>query len=168
MMTVDLSGLERFIQKVKSLENAHERVLKQVEEIAVDELKKSYSSIHGVSVSAERKSKNIICIYAETSDGKISFIEFGTGFYAKGTYMGELPKKTITFQTKNGIESTAGWEYYYWENQPNPNTKREKNGVKGWYMANGVFSTGRPAGNIFYFACLEIRRRITQEVRLFD
>lgn len=86
-----------------------------------------------VDVTVEQTDKDHCAIVA--SGDQVSFMEYGTGFYAKGTYEGVLPKQPIVFE----YGMTNGWEYYY----PSP-FKLSILGVKGW-IHDGDFYSGHPA-----------------------
>ena len=90
----------------------------------------------------------------------IAFDEFGTGFYAKGSYPGKLPTQRITFTSAKRKRSTNGCEYYY----DNPQTKGTHGGIKGWMTPNGVFHIGQTANATMYNACKKIIARVKSEV----
>lgn len=86
----------------------------------------------------------------------IAFHEFGTGIYAQGSYpdSSKLPTQTLTFESpKNKQQTTQGWEYYY----NNPDTKRTIGGKAGWFVGNGVFTTGNIAGAEIYYTAKALR-----------
>ena len=86
----------------------------------------------------------------------IAFHEFGTGIYAQGSYPdnSKLPKQTLTFESPKGKQQTTqGWEYYY----NNPDTKKSIGGKAGWFMGNGVFTTGNMADAKIYYTAKSLR-----------
>lgn len=162
--SVDLSGLNNFVSKLEKAHSTYDpkkigNYKENVEKIALDEISNSYAEL-GISakkVNIDEKTSKIVV----KSKG-IGFDEFGTGFYAQGTYEGKLPTQTLVFKSAGKTRATSGWKYYY----PNDDTKREKNGLKGWYVPprtgfpNGSFHTGKIASNRFYRSCKRIRERI--------
>ena len=166
-MSVDLSGLRRFNESLNGIKS-NIRVsqknpkIKRIIDISVDEIKKAYSGVLSVSVIVEKK-ENGFTIYAKDNHGEnpiIAFDEFGTGFYAKGSYPGKLPTQRISFVSANKKRSTNGWVYYY----DNPKTKVTHGGIKGWMTPNGVFHIGKPANATMYRACKKIIARVRSEV----
>ncbi len=161
MNNIDKTGLNNFYNKLKNYNTRTKKLQKQTIDSIVDTaesiIKRAYAGTN-VSVITERND-NTVTIYAKEKG--IAFDEFGTGFYAKGTYEGELPKETLTFSSAKKQHSTHGWEYYY----PNSDTKRTMYGKKGWfippnpYFPNGSFHTGKIASNRFYRSCKKIKER---------
>lgn len=153
-MSVDISGLLNF---KKSL-NKRKDVLKQGLEdivgdiVATKGLGIAYDNYFGFSNHFHHN--NIIVDKESLGDGKfkvfaqdlrdkpqIAYHEFGTGYYAKGMYQGNLPTQTLTFISGGIPQSTNGWVYYY----PNENTKTIHNGVYGWWyrvLGQSHFSSG--------------------------
>lgn len=161
MNNIDKTGLNNFCNKLKNYNNKTKNLQKQTIDSIVDTaesiIKSAYAGTN-VSVITERNDNTAI-IYAK--DKAIAFDEFGTGFYAKGTYEGELPKETLTFSSARKQHSTSGWEYYY----PNFDTKRIRDGKIGWFIPprpnfpHGTFHTGKIASNRFYRSCKKIKER---------
>ena len=169
-MSVDLSGLksfERTLNDIKSNIRVSKKnpKFKRVIDIAVEELKKAYTG----------KNVNIIVvdhefgftIFAKDKNSKnptIAYDEFGTGFYAKGSYPGELPKERITFESVGYKQTTQGWEYYYtWRGPKNKNPKKTHGGIKGWVTKDGTFHIGYNANATMYKACKRIVTRLRSE-----
>lgn len=161
MNNIDTTGLNNFYSKLKDYNNKTKKMQKQTVDSIVDGAEKIIKSAYAgtnVSVFTERNDNGAI-IYAK--DEGIAFDEFGTGFYAKGTYEGELPKETLTFSSAKKQHSTNGWEYYY----PNADTKKERYGRKGWFIPprtgfpKGSFHIGKAASNRFYRSCKKIKER---------
>lgn len=168
-MSVDVSGLERFNNVLKqqkanfknSMENPK---LNKIIDIAKEEISRAYSGKININIIVEPK-KNGFTIYVKdknTINPKIAFDEFGTGFYAKGSYPGKLPPSTlkISFTSAKKKRSTNGWEYYY----PNPDTKREYGRIKGWFTPNGTFHIGQNANATMYNAIKKIVYRMRSEL----
>lgn len=160
---IDLRDLKRFKASLKQMvvNNTSEKKnskLDYVGTIAYDVLNRRYSTTE-FSVDKPVTEKGKCVIYAR-GEG-IAFDEFGTGFYAKGSYKGELPTQTLTFVSADYVQTTDGWEYYYtWQGDPKKNPKREYEGVKGWFTkkeGSPYFHTGNSASNRFYDAVVEIK-----------
>ena len=161
-MATNLNGLAIFSSKLKQAKKTAKNVRKtpfilEKVEIAENEIKSAYSGKKGIVVEREENDEGFT-IYAKDKNRKpkIAFEEFGTGFYANGSYPGDLPKITLTFQVKGKIHSTRGWEYYY----PNKDTKREVGRVKGWFTKNGTFHIGQSAQSTMYKACKRAIRKM--------
>jgi len=176
-MGVNLSGLEHFkntLADVKRNISSSKKnpKIKRIIDISMDEIKKAYS---GKKVSViVKKSENGFTIYVKDTQAKptIAFDEFGTGFYAKGSYPGKLPTQTITFEVgKIGHRrtmSTKGWEYYY--GNPYDTSVKQKSpakvihgGVYGWMTPNGLFHVGQMPSKRMYNACKRIKERLRSE-----
>lgn len=161
-MAIDLSGLEHFQDSLKKTSKSIKKPLKndfmlEKVELAENEIKNAYTGQKGIVVVKEQ-TENGFTIFAKDTNRKprIAFDEFGTGYYAKGSYPGELPKQRLTFQVKGKIYSTMGWEYYY----DNKETKRQIGGLKGWVTKNGTFHIGQDANATMYKACKRIIRKM--------
>ena len=165
-MSVDLSGLKRFNEVLsKAKENVKPNKknpkIRRVIDIALEELNKAYSG-KNVKIVVEN-SKTGFVIYVKdrsTRNPMIAFDEFGTGFYAKGSYPGQLPTQRITFTSAKKKRSTNGWEYYY----DNPDTKVIHGGIYGWHTPNGTFHIGNNANATMYHACKKIIARVRSEL----
>lgn len=173
---IDLNGLMRFKKTLKRMASningeAQKSKLEQISNVAYDVLKIKYSLTDFV---VEKELSNNKCtIYAKGED--IAFDEFGTGFYADGTYKGKTPQIPLIFESAGYIQSVPKWTYYYdWIGPENKNPKRTlKDGTKGWFTTNPntphwkdggkTFITGEPASNRFYDAVVEIKEKIKEE-----
>lgn len=165
-MSVDLSGLRRFNEvlndfKTNSKVSKKNPKIKRIIDIALEELNKAYSG-KNVKIIVEN-SQTGFTIYAKdksTRNPLIAFDEFGTGFYAKGSYPGKLPTQKITFTSAKKKRSTNGWVYYY----DNPDTKVIHGGVYGWMTPNGLFHIGQMPNATMYHACKRIIARVRSEL----
>lgn len=168
-MGVDISGLEHFKSALKSAranvkpKEENPKIAKIIN-IAKEEFSKAYEGKIKVDIIV-KENKNGFTIYVKDMNSrnpKIAFDEFGTGFYAKGTYPGKLPPKSlkITFTSAKKTRFTYGWDYYY----PNEDTKREIGRVKGWFTPNGTFHIGQDANATMYKACKRVIARIRSEL----
>ena len=166
-MSVDISQLSRFndtLQAIrKDVKNPNKNAkISRIIDIAVEEITKAYAGVVNVSVIVE-KYEGGFTVYAKdksTRNPIIAFNEFGTGYYAKGTYPGKLPTQKITFTSAKKKRSTDGWVYYY----DNPDTKVIHGGIKGWMTPNGIFHTGQVANSTMYKACKKIIKRVRSEM----
>ena len=169
---VDISGLERFKASLKQARqnvkpNKKNPKIDRIIDIAREEFTKAYENKFKVEVIVkENKSGYTIYVKDRTSKNPnkispiIAFDEFGTGFYANGTYPGKLPTQRITFTSAGKKRSTNGWDYYY----DNEDTKKEIGRVKGWFTPNGVFHIGQNANATMYRACKRVISRIRSEL----
>ena len=166
-MSVDLSGLmafERTLKRVRtntkvSKENPE---IKRVIDISLNELKRAYAG-KNVSIYVEENEDGFTVFVKDknTKNPKIAFDEFGTGYYAKGSYPGELPTQKITFVSAKYKQKTDGWEYYYdWQGPKNRNPKKTHGGIKGWVTKDGTFHIGNNANATMYKACKRIIAKI--------
>lgn len=168
---VDISGLERFKTSLKKARqnvkpNNKNPKIDKIIDIAREEFIKAYAGKINIDVIVkENKSGYTIFVKDKNSRNPIiAFDEFGTGFYAKGTYPGNLPTQKITFTVgrKNPkTHTTDGWVYYY----PNEDTKREVGRVKGWFTPDGTFHIGHNANATMYKACKRVISRIRSELK---
>lgn len=166
-MSVDISELSRFNEFLKGF-NKDIRNLKKnakisrIIDIAKEEIEKAYLGVVNVNVVVEEYDGGFT-IYAVDKSSRnpvIAFNEFGTGFYAKGSYPGKLPTQRIKFTSAKKTRSTKGWIYYY----DNPDTKVTHGGIKGWMTPNGMFHTGQTANATMYKACKKIIKRVRSEI----
>lgn len=163
-MAIDLSGLEHFksvLGKTKENVKVNKKnsKIKRILDIAVEELKIAYAG-KKVKIVVDTTDDGFTIYVKDTkAQPTIAFEEFGTGYYASGSYLGELPTQKITFTSAGKTHSTKGWEYYY----PNKDTKRTYGGMKGWLTPNGVFHIGQKANSTMYKACKKIIQRLRSE-----
>ena len=175
-MSVDLSGLKRFNETLSVCrENIRSTKknpkIERIINIAKEEITKAYTGKLNVKVIVEKYDGGftIYAIDTNSRNPMIAFDEFGTGFYARGSYPGKLPTQKITFTSSGKKKSTEGWVYYY----DNPYDKSVKNpspakvrhgGIYGWVTPNGVFHIGNVANATMYKACKKIIARVRSEV----
>ena len=165
---IDISGLANFkntlfnVKRKLGDENTVTSMREKINKIALEEIEDAYSDTQFKVVRKDNKYETRIIAKGD----EIAFDEFGTGFYAKGTYEGELPKQKLTFKSAGQYQTTQGWEHYYF----NEKTKTTLNGRKGWFIRprpgfpRGSFHTGKVASNRFYRRCKIIRERIRKEL----
>lgn len=165
---IDLSGLKRFRKSLKQIssnngEDNKNQKLSKFGVLAYFILSESYAGTHFKVEKAQKVSESSIELFVR-GDG-IAFDEFGTGIYAKGSYKGDLPKQTISFESNGYQQSTNGWEYYYdWKGPEEKNPKRIVNGRLGWFTGKEhiIFQEGHEASNRFYNACQQIKEEIKE------
>lgn len=161
-MATDLKGLNNFmrrLEKVKRLETVKEKVSSDVADKGVESARTAYLGL-GVSRAEVSKEISVDGDYAVVAIGDgLAFEEYGTGYYAEGTYKGKLPTQTITFESAGQTRSTQGWDYYY----DNPDTKITVGGTKGWMLGSN-FMTGNVAGNQMYNTSVELGEQAPQVV----
>ena len=121
---IDLSGIKRFKRSLNQIRNnngvySKNEKLGQISSVAYDILNISYSSTPFTVKNPEIES-DVVKIYV-VGEG-IAFDEFGTGFYADGTYKGKKPTQTLVFESVGFTQTTNGWDYYYtWQGDPSKN-----------------------------------------------
>lgn len=161
-MDVNLFGLKQFEATLnKTRENvkgkSENSFVKQKIGVAKDTIKEAYAGEMGIVVKVVKKDSRHYSIRAVDLKPKptIAFDEFGTGFYAEGSYKGKLPTQKITFISAGKKRVTMGWKYYY----PNRQTKVTHGGFKGWKFGKN-FSIGQDASNRMYNACKNVRGKL--------
>ena len=163
---IDLSGLKHFkrsLQEIQTNSGLHSTKLKinEISDIAYDILSVSYSSTT-YEVKKPVVDDGVANIYV-VGNG-IAFDEFGTGFYAKGSYKGNLPTITLEFESAGYPQTTSGWDYYYkWQGPDNKNPKKVYDGTKGWFTKKDgkpYFHIGNRASNRFYNAVVKIKKEL--------
>lgn len=162
-MSVDLSGLEHFksvLDKNRAFINKKNKnpKINAILNMALEVIKVAYSGKKVIVKKEITKTGFTIYVIDTKKQPTIAFEEFGTGFYAKGSYLGDLPTQTITFTSGGKKHSTRGWEYYY----PNDKTKVTHGGIKGWMTPNGVFHVGQNANSTMYKACKKIIENVRE------
>lgn len=148
-MPTDLKGLNNFmrrLEKVKQLETVKDKASSNVADKGVELARAAYigMDISRAEVSKEPSDNGDYAVVAQ-GDG-LAFEEYGTGYYAKGTYKGELPQ--------TGVPITGKWEHYY-----DSKFKDEVDGKKGWWTSaegQGTFMIGEYAGNQMYYTSVEL------------
>lgn len=109
---MDLSGLNRFRQKLATLQSSN--LLEEITREMVEEGTKYLASLYNNPsiIVTSVVNGNQAYIFAEGE--KIAYLEYGTGLVGKGTYKGNLPTEILTFDSPKGVpQSTEGWVYYY-------------------------------------------------------
>lgn len=165
---IDLSGLNRFKRTLKemsanNLDQMKKTKIKEISDFAFNVLNKNYGGTP-FEVEPPKYDETKSTIYAK-GEG-IAFDEFGTGFYADGTYKGKKPTQTLVFESAGYPQTTSEWDYYYtWKGPANRNPKRTtKDGRKGWFTTKDTpkFQIGEPASNRFYDSVVEIKEKFKE------
>ena len=160
-MSIDLSGLERFKNRLAKYANINRKfvnevlktVLLRAEQIAREE----YAGFQGIEISYEILATGVGRIYAKGDE--VAYIEFGTGLIGEQSNypQDKLPQQPIEFESPQGTpQQTDGWEYYY----DNPQTKV----LGGWFYGN-TFTQGQPAGMQMYKTSQRIKNEMSQIVK---
>ena len=157
MGVVIKNDLEKFLNK---LSDAKKTMVNKFAQIVAEDAK----NIISIQYAGMKYANNITI--SEIVDGSftvsvegegITFVEYGTGHVGEGTYPGQLPTETITFESPKGDKHTTnGWEYYY---------KNEKTKVNGGWFYGNTFTTGRPAGAQMFNASQELRRKYEKNIK---
>lgn len=159
-MATDLKGLNNFMRKlkqVKQIEIVASSISSAVADKGVELARTAYLG-SDVSRAVVSKETSYDGDYAVVAQGYgLAFEEYGTGYYAEGTYGGKLPTQTITFESAGQIRSTQGWDYYY----DNPDTKITIGGNKGWLLGSN-FIIGKNAGNQMYNTSVELGEKAVE------
>lgn len=173
---VEVNDLDRLLSKIEKKKNQDfdkkktSGIKKKIEEMALEEIKSTYA---GTNVQVLKKEIDDKTTQIVAKSEGIAFDEFGTGFYAQGTYEGELPKQRLVFVSAGRVRTTNGWDYYY----DNVRTKFDKdgkpitkNGKFAWRspsragFPNGSLHIGKAASNRFYRSCKKIKERYRLEI----
>lgn len=161
-MATDLKGLKRFGRKLSKYDIGNNFVDIVAEEVANVGIEIATEEYKGLNVTIDKQILGNGESQVVASAKGLNYVEFGTGEYAKGTYQGKLPTQTFNFESPKGKpQSTQGWEYYY----SNPDTKRTIGGKHGWFIGNGIFTTGRVAGNQMFYTSDRLRNEIPTIVK---
>ena len=160
-MRPDLKGLLHFKsvfeEKYRNITvNKENTILEPIIKDAKEIIKSAYAGKPTIRVFAKR-TKMGCTIYAKDYAKRptIAYDEFGTGFYASGSYPGKLPTQNIRFVSGGKQRVTKGWVYYY----PNKTTKVIHGGIKGWKLGKS-FQIGNNANATMYRACKKIINNI--------
>ncbi len=149
MKWVKRNDLDRYYSKLKNIsgENLQENALELLVDKGMENAKYEYGGTHfEVESEVDNNKARIIA-----SGSGIAYDEYGTGLVGEGTYEGELPTQTLTFESPKRkswdsrpprINTTHGWEYYY----DNPETKMSG----GWFTVFGGFVRGQVASMRMY------------------
>lgn len=168
----DIAHLRKLAKKLNNgtlTNNFAKAIANKGVDIANDEYTQTNMASYTAKISCEAISSGDSSTKVLASDKnrspKIAYLEFGTGFYAKGKYQGELPTQTISFYSGGGLQTTNGWEYYY----PNSKTKATYNGVKGWFYKTGkdtyAFDYGIEPYSCMYNTSQRLREQIADICR---
>ena len=166
---INLNGLNRFKSTLNDLmtNNLAEMKKAKLEEfsnLAYSILNRNYGGTE-FEVEPPKIEDNKSTIYAKGDE--IAFDEFGTGFYAEGSYKGQVPKMPLSFESAGYPQFTPKWIYYYdWKGPANKNPKRTtKDGRVGWFTSKETpkFQTGQMASNRFYDSVVEIKKKVKGE-----
>lgn len=162
-VNANLTGLNNFmrrLKKVKQIEVVKDRVSSNVADKGVELAKTAYLG-SGISRAEISKETSVDGDYAVVASGEgLAFEEYGTGYYADGTYEGNLPTQTITFESAGKQRSTQGWDYYY----DNPDTKITFGGTNGWMLGSN-FMIGEAAGNQMYDTSVKLGEQAPKVVK---
>lgn len=159
MGKTNLKGLQNFKKRLEKYTNNDYKtkilnaILSEAQLIA----RKQYSGINDINIYTKQFGNGGQLV---VEGSQVLYIEFGYGYYAKGTYEGTLPTSGIKV-TKSG-----GWEYYY----DNTFTKRYVNGQFGWFHRDDEsgtvrFEIGENAGNQMYRVAKELSLRLPEIVK---
>lgn len=152
-MATDLKGLNKFRKRLENYSIGEDFASVVAEEIADAGIKIATGEYQGKKVELDKRVVRNGEIQIIASAKGIQYMEFGTGEYAKGTYRGTLPSQ--------GVPITGKWQHYY---EPSEH-KHTINGVKGWFIKNGVFVTGQTAGNQMFYTSDKLRKQIPKIIK---
>lgn len=165
MKVVKRNDLDRYYSKLKTITSGElgEKVVDLLVNEGTREAQSQYSDTHFQVASQKDELKGTII----ASGSGIAYVEYGTGLVGEGTYEGELPTQTLTFESpkgSGGTHTTQGWEYYY----DNPQTKV----LGGWFFGKGHrnFTRGRVAGMQMFNTAKSLREyvhggKLAQDIR---
>lgn len=157
MSCVKRNDLNRYYSRLKRIasDNLGERVVDLLVNEGAKEARTQYAGTH-FEVTSEQDGQNGTVI---ASGMGIAYVEYGTGLIGKGTYEGELPTQTLTFESpkqSGKMHTTQGWQYFY----DNPQTKVQELG--GWFFGKGYknFTKGRVAGMQMFNTAKSLREYV--------
>lgn len=164
MSKIDLKGLKNFQEKLDKIsrkaKNLHNLISERLGAVGLNEAEKQYAKFSTINIEVDSKDGITEILATDTkSKPTIAYHEYGTGYYAKGKYKGDLPTMNLTFVVNDREITTNGWNYYY----ENSDTKVTKNGKKGWYFTIGeksIFSTGNDPQHQMYNTAKKIREEL--------
>ena len=142
------NDLNRFYGKLQNIRNVAETATELIADNGEKIAKSEYAGINSVQVIKDIDGNSAVI---SANGDSVAYIEYGTGLVGQGTYKGDLPTQTLTFESpkrKAGdtrpprVNTTHGWEYYY----DNPETKF----MGGWFMGKGGFTRGQVASMRMY------------------
>lgn len=152
------NDLNRFYGKLYNIRNIAETATELIADNGEKIAKSEYAGINSVQVTKDIDENNAVI---SASGDSVAYIEYGTGLVGQGTYKGDLPTQTLTFESPKDsgkINTTQGWEYYY----DNPQTKV----LGGWFFGRGYsnFTRGQVAGNQMFNTAKSLREYIKTDL----
>ena len=148
MKTNALSNFITKLDKFSNMKNIGNKVANKIAERGVNIAYGEYNSSQRAEITTEKTTEQGKVKIVAKGVG-LAFEEFGTGLVGQGTYKGNLPTETISFESPKGSpQHTEGWEYYY----PNPKTK-----ILGGWFAGKVFHRGQIAKAQMFNTSLKLR-----------
>lgn len=152
------NDLNRFYGKLYNIRNIAETATELIADNGEKIAKSEYAGINSVQVTKEIDENSAVI---SASGDSVAYIEYGTGLVGQGTYKGDLPTQTLTFESPKDsgrINTTQGWEYYY----DNPQTKV----LGGWFFGRGYanFTRGQVAGNQMFNTAKSLREYIKNDL----
>lgn len=158
------NDLNRFYGKLYNIRNIAETATELIADNGEKIAKSEYAGINSVQVIKDIDGNSAVI---SANGDSVAYIEYGTGLVGQGTYKGDLPTQTLTFESpkrKAGdtrpprVNTTHGWEYYY----DNPETKV----LGGWFFGRGYsnFTRGQVAGNQMFNAAKSLREYIKTDL----
>lgn len=152
------NDLNRFYGKLYNIRNVAETATELIADNGEKIAKSEYAGINSVQVTKDIDENSAVI---SASGDSVAYIEYGTGLVGQGTYKGDLPTQTLTFESPKDsgrINTTQGWEYYY----DNPQTKV----LGGWFFGRGYanFTRGQVAGNQMFNTAKSLREYIKTDL----
>ena len=152
------NDLNRFYGKLQNIRNVSETATELIADNGEKIAKSEYAGINSVQVIKDIDGNSAVI---SANGDSVAYIEYGTGLVGQGTYKGDLPTQTLTFESPKDsgrINTTQGWEYYY----DNPRTKV----LGGWFFGRGYsnFTRGQVAGNQMFNTAKSLREYIKTDL----
>lgn len=152
------NDLNRFYGKLYNIRNIAETATELIADNGEKIAKSEYAGINSVQVIKDIDGNSAVI---SANGDSVAYIEYGTGLVGQGTYKGDLPTQTLTFESPKDsgrINTTQGWEYYY----DNPRTKV----LGGWFFGRGYsnFTRGQVAGNQMFNTAKSLREYIKTDL----
>lgn len=152
------NDLNRFYGKLHNIRNVAETATELIADNGEKIAKSEYAGINSVQVIKDIDGNSAVI---SANGDSVAYIEYGTGLVGQGTYKGDLPTQTLTFESPKDsgrINTTQGWEYYY----DNPQTKV----LGGWFFGRGYsnFTRGQVAGNQMFNTAKSLREYIKTDL----
>lgn len=152
------NDLNRFYGKLQNIRNVAETATELIADNGEKIAKSEYAGINSVQVIKDIDGNSAVI---SANGDSVAYIEYGTGLVGQGTYKGDLPTQTLTFESPKDsgrINTTQGWEYYY----DNPRTKV----LGGWFFGRGYsnFTRGQVAGNQMFNTAKSLREYIKTDL----